>query len=849
MDNYILKKPLSYYFESLVDAFFSAVRDVNEVDDSQHHEVELILCKPPIITLTNLFYMASEMESYVEFTMLPVDKPKTKFRNRIPLSMIHGLDVKNSQLVESLEGYVWEEKVLISKSELDDNSAAIIKHSVEKKTLFVDYKRRNASIKLELVSLLRLKLKNIVIDFKMKYFLGSGAQSANSSSLLCALNHPKNRPNLCLEFEIMTQEKNITRKVLLDELSASANALFLSHPKYVRLCPLLKPALKTYLLRKQEIIGMNTDDLYITSKTNGIFTYVYLYKTQIFCYFSHLAYIKEYVSIKEINEPVYLYAEMRKENNVLYLTVIKVMTPKIEDRLKEATFIREVLSDVHERLVFVTKLYNGPFNDTSELVESIEEMLKEEDEGIILFYSKGKYSAIDYKIKKDNTIDQCINVIYRYMSSEPIIYNDKGSFLEFKRYSNDKGFPKEFKIGKLDLDDAVNYVNNIYCIEFTNLDPNIGICKAVLPIKFIAEFSHTDNLIQPRMNKTMKYIYGNNYYGNQLSVIMDHLNDQKLNIEDIFEEDKLAEAAHQRLKDSLRLNPEGNYFLANRVRGALGVLSNYVKTLLISMYCSKTYLDDHSKRKVLAVDFGNGADLEKYFYGEISVMVATDPDDGAIDTGKKRYNKLNAGDKSKYYKFDYIKETIRSSTYVQSVRQVFYFGRFSLVDWQFAIHYSFHPKHYNTIMSNLQELTSSGCKILITTMDGDYLDTLTDRKKFIIHNLLPESENYMSLEKISEDQVLVYNPSSMAKPMAEYIVRKNTLVRVFRKYGFVLLDSCSFRTIIDRNIDFISGVSKLETRGSTKNFFELNRKSLEECNNTDVMELLNHYVVYVFSKV
>nr|WIK87499.1 mRNA capping enzyme, large subunit [Oriental turtle dovepox virus] len=850
MDKYISKKPLSCYFEELVDTFISVVNNIDKVNESKHHEVELILFKPPIITLTNLYNIATATESYIEFTMLPVDKPNTKFRNRIPLSKIHGLDVKNNQLVESLDGFIWEEKSLLLKKDISDNSSAVIRHSVEEKTLFVDYKRRNASIKLELVSLVRAKLRNIVIDFKMKYFLGSGAQSANSSSLLCALNHPKNKPSLYIEFEIMTQDKNISKKKLLEELNMSASALFLSQPKYIRLCPSINPILRTCLLKKQDIINLCTEDLYITSKTDGIFSHIYIEKKSIFCYFGHLGYIKEYTASREVEEPIYIYAEMRKEESILYLTVIKVVKPCMEDRLSELEFVKNNLTGIHDRLLFVTKCYDGPFESSSDLVASIEEMLKTEQEGIILFYSKGENSTTDYKVKKDNTIDQTVNVIYRYMSSEPLVFNDKGSFLEYKRYSNDKGFPKEFSTGRLDLGEGVEYVNNIYCIEIKKLNPYTGITNLVLPIKFIAEFSHNDELIHPRIDKTMKYLYESSYYGNQLSVIMDHLNDQKLRIGDVFEEEKLADVAatHIKLKDSMRLNPDGNYFLSSRVRGALGVLSNFVKTLLISLYCSKTYLDNHSKRKVLAIDFGNGADLEKYFYGEIALMVATDPDDNAIETGKKRYNERNAGDKSKYYKFNYIKETIRSETYVSSIRQVLYFEKFSLVDWQFAIHYSFHPKHYSTIMTNIQELTESGCKVLITTMDGDYLDTLKEKKKFIIRRLLPETENYLSIEKIDDDKVLVYNPSSMSKPMAEYIVRRETLIRVFRDYKFKLIDSCSFKTIIDRNVSFINGVSRLESRGSTKNFFELNRKALEECDDTDVLELLSHYMVYVFSK-
>ncbi|ATI21024.1 mRNA capping enzyme large subunit [Western grey kangaroopox virus] len=860
-----LKHPLSHYFSELVEAFCAAVAAVPDTargnttaEDARvpapHHEVELILIKPPIATLSALHSIATHVESYILFTMSPVDK-EVKLRNRIPLSKVHGLDVKNNQLVDSIDSIVWEKKSLVSQTDYEEASC-MIKHSTEEKMLFVDYKKYSSSIKLELVNLVQSRVKNIVVDFKMKYFLGSGSQVANSSSILCALNHPKYKPSTTLEFEILMRDEDIphaSKSLLLDELMTIGNVLFMARADNVFFVPVPKPPVTTHLVRKQDVLALEIEHLYLTEKTDGVATFVYANGSNLYCYFSHLGYVIRYDTKRVLEEPIYLFGEMVRPvgAGVVTVSVIKLMQPEVDDRLAGAEFADDTMKDLCDRVSIRSKPCEGPFASISEVVEAIAQGLEAGREGVVLFYSEGKRSHADMKVKTDNTVDQTVNVIYRYMSSEPVIFGDHGTFLEYKRYSNDKGFPKEFSSGKLVLGaGGASYLNNIYCLEFSGTHEHVGLRRVVLPVKFIAEFSHSGELLRPRLDKTMRYLHTGSYYGNQLSVVLEHLDDQKLRIGDVFDEEKLADAGRaSHVRDSHRLNPDTDYFTTKRVRGPLGILSNYVKTLVISLYCSKTYLDNSNKRKVLAVDFGNGADLEKYFFGEVSLMVATDPDIKAIEAGNDRYNKLNSGDKSKYYKFDYIQETIRSSTFVASVREVFYFGKFDIVDWQFAIHYSFHKQHYCTVMRNLAELTASGCKVLITTMDGDYLGSLTERKTFVIHRDLPPSENYLSVEKIDEDHVMVYNPSTMAKPMMEYIVRKRTLVKVFLEYGFQLIDHIDFGTVIRRNRSFINGVSRMETRHSTKNFFELNRGALAACEGLDVEELLTHYVVYVFSKV
>ncbi|BCT22731.1 mRNA capping enzyme large subunit [Carp edema virus] len=852
-------------------------------------EIEFIDCYPNFGVLGNLANPSKNINikkfSFIEYLI----KNKTnKIRNRLMFDHLNGMEIRNNELLDYEKDIHWENKET-TFSWSSSSKRFVVKSATETPIVVNSIKSQANKIVIIFTNIYKVRFGAFVVDFKIKYNLGSANQNAINLFKKISTNYSTGNATCEVEYDGDFTE---TPEKIEKDLVKILTFLFKKNPYSIHtvLYPELTSKLKCFYLNSAKLINFEFEEYCITPKVNGNQTFFKIQNGTISYRHDRDLWYESYCNCPQDLDIIGAgeYYEFGNGERCIYPFYI-VHNDNIIPSLELETFVNDNFDDDfikgHKNtnsIYFRSKPFIGDFQDRSDFFRKIYSLMTSvypyDIDGMIITkkLKQPNTTIIDYKIKTTFDADTFTRVDFvfgsnadpRYSDEDPVTKEEK-IMLKLKNFYSVKGQLKFFHEEKIFLGTNWFYEPETFCIKYvfneTWKDP------IIVPIAFIAEFNTADKkTLIPRLDKTnILYASANTnfvYYGNPFKVIETIMESAKtgLSLADFkrfAENPEELEKVEQLNKpitmgvgldenDPYRLNKNTQYFKSDRVRSILGIVSNYIKTLLISLYASKIYYNNKQKSSVLAIDFGNGADLSKYYYAGISNLVATDPDANAMDTAMGRYTSLNNNSRASYYKMFYLNTTIRSADFVDSLKSVTTKLGFDIIDWQFAIHYSWHPSHLSTIMTNLVRVSKPMTRVLITTMNGTkILEKLKtkDKLKFVIH---PTHENgFMEISKKTDEIFLINAPLTMETAMEEYIVTPSSLVSTFKEYGFTLIDSSSFIEIYDMDKKFIETVSKYETRSSTAAFFGDQRLSIKDMKNTDLRDLLDIFQYYVFQNI
>ncbi|CAJ1638145.1 m-RNA capping enzyme large subunit [Salmon gill poxvirus] len=856
---------------------YEKIRESNM--DLEITELEFTQFDPSLLSLSKMFSnpnIKTLTDSYLEYILNKTSDEgnNIKIRIRIDFAVVGGLELNNKQLLDYVEHGCWESKetkdIWLSPDEFGRITSA-----TEKQGTYINKVIQSGKINMIFVNRARVKFSDFVVDFKLKRKLGNCRQG-NISNLYKSVNNAMYPPNPSLEIEHTGQFKKPWKDVKLE--FTKVISWIIGHPIEEILTtttPLFKIIPTSVITPAYLMNSIDPTQHKLTPKINGVGVMFKIDKKHVLVQQvlgPKVISIWRYKHLLTVTEDIYGSGEFifdSDHSKCIYPYMIlghDVSTYKWE--------VQDCANLPYDHVLIKSKQWTGPFNDITDMLTAIYEMTVSkhsyETDGLILS-SSYRHGKCDYKIKATSDIDIVGKVRFTYAGkSDPRQMATDGMILTVD-YMSKNATNELVKINdnRIKLSPEFDYLNDIFCVKTTRVDPQlVKLSHAVVPIGFICEYDVRTKEIMIRLTKSSTHLW-TKYLGNNWTTIqtIQHsvpiLADLKLLSKWIKSPEARDHTVLQDVKingtksmnemddglDPDRLNPKTTYFKENRIRSPLGYISNFVKSLLISLYASKMFYSNSKKARVCSIDFGNGADLTKYFYAGIQELIATDPDSAAIDTAHDRYMKLNKNEKSNYYRFNYLKTSIRNENFVSVIRTVTDQLNFDVIDWQFAAHFSWNHKHIQNIMHSLCEITKPGGRVLITTMNGKGLESILDKDDSVTFKIHPiEPTGYTTITKTSPTTFSVLTPLTTTTAMTEYIIDPDQMIKTFYDYGFVLLDQGRFDEVFNINVPFFKAGSLLETRPSTASFFAQQRGVVHDIKNTQLDQLLKYYIYMVFQR-
>jgi mRNA (guanine-N(7))-methyltransferase domain/mRNA capping enzyme, catalytic domain len=331
----------------------------------------------------------------------------------------------------------------------------------------------------------------------------------------------------------------------------------------------------------------------------------------------------------------------------------------------------------------------------------------------------------------------------------------------------------------------------------------------------------------------------------------------------MYSYDKKLESLNKKIghEQVLSAAKENAYFQkVTNLAKPMRAFHNHIKDNLIYTLCHSMY--DNRKRTILDIGVGRGADIMKYYYAQVAMVVGIDIDrEGLVsplDGAVSRYNnqKRKAGFPKMYFiqadfnsKLDYENQFKSLGGMDSNNKQLMdkFFSKtpssrtlFDVISAQFSFHYGLRDSEtFSNLKENINNyLRNDGC-LIITTFDAYKVRELLKNKDKYTQEYTDEDGNVQTLfeivkkyQDVSDDTIMgtgntidVYMSWFMNEGtyQPEYLVDSRFLIEELKKdCDMDLITTNSFENQYALEKDFFTKYAQYEADERTrKNFFRI----------------------------
>lgn len=484
-------------------------------------------------------------------------------------------------------------------------------------------------------------------------------------------------------------------------------------------------------------------------------------------------------------------------------------------------------------------------------------------------YTNNKYPDLKWKPPNRNTIDFYIKferdkygkIINVFDNSNDEFEKDKLyriCYLYVGTYRNGAEYPILFKeydklhMAKLFLkdgevrDESGNIINDNTVVEFYyDIDSSI------------MDSSFRWIPVRTRYDKTESVMKYKKKYGNSMktadkiweSIIHPILMDDIIELSNAKMYNKKIFDLRKRLDGKIETIYQRGEKPASEMRNFM----NYIKMNIISLYCNPVY-HDNKQISVLDLGVGEGGDILKFYYANVSFVVGIDIDRDRLYSpivgAVSRYNSLKKKHKN-FPRMYFIQADIGKQ--LDDQEKIFkidtenlklldkFFGNdkmmFDRINCQFAIHYVFKNEIvFSNFKSNINAYLRKGGYMMLSAPDAQVINRLLKKGKFKYSYTNKEGEKKILFEIVKrypdvDDSIIIGLGNAIDVYMAwyttegryipEYLVDPRYLISELDKdCDMELIESDSFSNQYETQKEFILNYSQFDLGEKTKDFFK-----------------------------